>query len=76
MADLEFYFDPVCPFAWITSRWVKEVQSLRDYDVTWKYISLKMINENRTEDWYTTEYRAAHMAGLYAHRVCLSLIHI
>ena len=70
MADLEFYFDPVCPFAWITSRWVKEVQSLRDYDVTWKYISLKMINENRTEDWYTTEYRAAHMAGLYAHRVC------
>ena len=70
MADLEFYFDPVCPFAWITSRWVKEVQALRDYDVTWKFISLKMINEDRTEDWYTPEYRAAHMAGLFAHRVC------
>ena len=70
MADLEFYFDPVCPFAWITSRWVKEVQGLRDYDVTWKFISLKMINEHRTEEWYTPEYRAGHMAGLYAHRVC------
>ena len=70
MADLEFFFDPVCPWAWITSRWVAEVQQLRDYDVTWRFISLKMINESRTSDWYTPEYRAGHMAGLYAHRVC------
>jgi hypothetical protein len=70
MADLEFFFDPVCPWAWITSRWVTEVQQLRHYEVTWRFISLKMINEHRDADWYTPEYRAGHMAGLYAHRVC------
>ena len=70
MADLEFFFDPVCPWAWITSRWVAEVQQQRSYDVNWRFISLKMINQDRTESWYTPEYRAAHMAGLYAHRVC------
>lgn len=70
MADLEFFFDPVCPWAWITSRWVIEVQELRAYEVNWRFISLTMINEHRSEDWYTPEYRASHMAGLYAHRVC------
>ncbi len=70
MADLEFFFDPVCPWAWITSRWVTEVQQQRSYDVTWRFISLKVINQHRTEAWYTPEYRASHMAGLYAHRVC------
>lgn len=70
MADLEFFFDPVCPWAWITSRWVTEVQQQRDYEVNWRCISLKMINEDRTESWYTPAYRASHMAGLYAQRVC------
>src|SRR4028119_1666609 len=69
MADLEFFFDPVCPFAWVTSRWVKEVQQHRDYDVTWRFISLAIINENRNEDWYTPEYRAGHLAGTMAMRV-------
>lgn len=70
MADLDFFFDPVCPWAWITSRWVVEVQQQRDYDVAWKFISLKMINQDLVANWYTPEYRAGHMAGLYAHRVC------
>ncbi|HEY0520950.1 MAG TPA: DsbA family protein [Ilumatobacteraceae bacterium] len=69
MADLEFFFDPVCPWAWITSRWVTEVKQLRTYEVQWRFICLKMINENRTDDWYTPEYRAGHMAGLYGLRV-------
>lgn len=45
MADLEFFFDPVCPWAWITSRWVDEVRDRRGYDVSWKFISLKLLNE-------------------------------
>jgi hypothetical protein len=75
MADLEFFFDAVCPWAWVTSRWVKEVQQQRDYDVTWRFISLKFINEHLTADWYTPEYRAAHMAGLYMHRVADQVRH-
>jgi len=69
MADLEFFFDPICPWAWITSRWVTEVQQLRKYDVQWRFVCLKMINEQRTDDWYTPEYRASHMVGMYGLRV-------
>ncbi|HNJ98811.1 MAG TPA: DsbA family protein [Ilumatobacteraceae bacterium] len=72
MADIEFFFDPVCPWAWITSRWVEEVQGLRSYDVTWRFISLKVINEARigTDPGYDESWQASHYAGLYAHRVC------
>ena len=70
MADLEFFFDPICPWAWVTSRWVAEVQQLRDYDVQWRFISLKMINEARTEGSYGTKFSDGHMSGLYSHRVC------
>jgi hypothetical protein len=69
MADLEFFFDPVCPWAWITSRWVTEVKQLRTYEVNWRFICLKMINENNTAEWYTPQYKAGHMAGLYGLRV-------
>ena len=43
-ADIRFYFDPVCPFAWITSKWVRMVAAQRDYAVDWRFISLRMIN--------------------------------
>jgi hypothetical protein len=69
VADLEFFLDPVCPWAWITSRWVTEVKQLRTYEVNWRFVCLKMINEHRTDDWYTPKYRAGHMAGLYGLRV-------
>jgi DSBA-like thioredoxin domain len=69
MADLEFFFDPVCPWAWITSRWVTEAQQLREYDIQWRFISLAVLNEDRVADWYTPEYRAGHIAGLRGLRV-------
>ena len=69
MADLDFFFDPVCPFAWITSRWVTEVKNLRGYDVRWRFIALAVLNENQTAEWYTPEYRAGHIAGMKSLRV-------
>jgi 2-hydroxychromene-2-carboxylate isomerase len=69
MADLEFFFDPVCPWAWITSRWVTEVQQLRDYDIQWRFISLRIVNENLVADWYDDKYKAGHRAGSHGLRV-------
>lgn len=45
MSDIEFFFDPMCPFAWITSRWVEEVRTQRDVQVEWRFISLAILNE-------------------------------
>lgn len=69
MADLQFYFDPVCPWAYITSRWVVEVQQQRNYDVSWKFISLFMINDERGYGEGNKAWRDAHFAGLQGLRV-------
>jgi len=68
-ADLDFFFDPVCPWAWITSRWVTNVAEQREYEVDWRFISLWVLNENNTQEWYTPEYRQAHYRGHQALRV-------
>ena len=67
-ADLEFYFDPVCPWAWITSRWVTNVQQLRNYEVSWKFISLRMVNAERGYA-NNSRYEAIHNAGMQGLRV-------
>lgn len=42
-----FWFDPACPWAWLTSRWIKEVQTQRDLTVSWKVMSLGLLNKDR-----------------------------
>ena len=70
MADLDFFFDPVCPWAWITSRWVSEVQQLRSYDVQWKFISLKFLNEDKMDYSKMPDgYKDVHAAGTNGLRV-------
>jgi hypothetical protein len=68
--DIHFYFDPVCPFAWMTSKWVRMVQAQRSYTVDWRFISLRMINAAVDYDsHFPPGYEAGHTAGLKLLRV-------
>jgi hypothetical protein len=70
MADLRFWFDPVCPFAWMTSKWVRTVAARREYDVEWRFISLRLLNAHIDYDaHFPPDYEAGHTAGLRLLRV-------
>jgi hypothetical protein len=63
--DINFYFDPVCPFAWMTSKWVRMVAAQRDYAVDWRFISLRMINSGIDYDsHFPVGYEEGHTSGL------------
>lgn len=47
---VEFWFDPVCPWTWLTSRWMLEVAEVRSVQVTWNVMSLSVLNENRMDE--------------------------
>ena len=63
--DLHFYFDPVCPFAWMTSTWVRQVMAARDYRVQWRFISLRLVNAGIDyETHFPADYEFTHTTGL------------
>ncbi|CAN5841371.1 DsbA family protein [soil metagenome] len=72
--DIEFFWDPVCPFAWITSRWVMKVAEQSNYTIDWRFISLRLLNKHKdyaTE--FPPEYEFAHTAGLRMLRVAAAV---
>jgi 2-hydroxychromene-2-carboxylate isomerase len=70
--DIDFFFDPGCPFAWQTSVWIRRVTELRGIRVGWRFISLRFINEHTD---VPPERLQAQVAGLRYHRICAAARH-
>jgi 2-hydroxychromene-2-carboxylate isomerase len=66
----DFWFDPLCPFAWITSRWILEVEQVRSVKVRWHPMSLYFLNKDRDE--IPESYRSNVARGLPIGRVLMA----
>lgn len=66
---VDFYFDPACPWTWLTSRWLVDAARQRDIPITWRSLSLFVLNEGQLPEQYADVVRA----GARAHRLFAAL---
>jgi protein-disulfide isomerase-like protein with CxxC motif len=71
MSNVDFWFDPLCPFAWITSRTMLEVEKVRDVEVTWHVMSLAYLNQDK--DGISDSYREFLKDAWQPVRVCMAV---
>ncbi|MFD6159432.1 DsbA family protein [Nocardia sp. NPDC060256] len=68
---VDFWFDPRCPWAWVTARWMKEVEKVRPVEIRWRVMSLAVLNENRLDE-LPEQFRRWDTVGRYPVRICVA----